>query len=50
MRHAHADFFDAARGTFVQNGVENDHERLGALERKPLLPDVARVQKSFEEL
>ena len=32
MRHAHANFLDASATTFVQDGVENDHERFGTLQ------------------
>ena len=35
-------------GTFVQNRIENHHERFRALKRKALLPDVAGVQESLE--
>ena len=31
MRHAHADFLDAAARTPLENRVENDHERFRAL-------------------
>ena len=48
MRHAHADFFDARPGTFLQNAIENDHERFGALEGKPFLADIALMQKRLE--
>ncbi len=48
MRHAHANFLDAHGRTFVQNALENHHHGFCALDRKPLLPDVTRVQKNFE--
>ena len=50
MRHPHANFFHPGGWTFVKNRIENHHERLRALERKALLSDVARVEKSLEEL
>src|SRR2546430_15175180 len=48
MRHAHADFFNAAVRTSVENRVENHQERFSALKRKAFLPDVTRVQKGLE--
>ncbi len=50
MRHAHANFLNPIGRTFVQNTIENHHQRFRALERKALLPDVTRVQKNFERL
>ena len=48
VSHAHADFLDADARTFVQDGVQNHHQRFGALKRKALLPDVTGVQKNLE--
>jgi hypothetical protein len=41
--HTHDDFFHFARLAALQDGVENDQQRLGALERETFLPDVTRV-------
>src|SRR2546422_800929 len=34
VRHSHADFFDPDGGAFLQNAIENHHQRLSTLERK----------------
>ena len=46
--HAHDDFFDTDRFAALQHGIENDEERLGALEGKAFLPDIPRVKEVFE--
>ena len=48
--HAHDNFLHPARFAALQDGVENDEQRLGALERESFLPDVARVQEVLESL
>ena len=48
MRHAHADFFDPVARAAMQNRIEDDHERLRALERKALLSDIAGVEENLE--
>ena len=48
MRHAHADFFNATFRAFMQDRIENHHERFRALKRKPFLAHVSRMQKSLE--
>ncbi len=48
--HAHDDFPDAQRRAAGEDRLQQRHERLAAFERKPLLADVARVQKPLEPL
>ena len=48
VRHAHANFLDPTFGASVQDGIQNYHERLRALKRKPFLPYIARVQEDLE--
>src|SRR5205807_3517818 len=43
VRHPHANLLDAGARAFVQNSIENHHQRFSALERKTLLPDVMRM-------
>ena len=48
MRHAHADFLDAALRAFVQDRIQSYHERFRALEREAFLSDIAFVQENLE--
>ena len=46
--HAHDNFLDTGRFAALQYGIENDEERLGALEGKAFLPHIPRVEEVFE--
>ena len=50
MRHAHANFFHGSGRTFVQNRIQNHHQRFRALQRKAFLTNVARMQKHLERV
>jgi hypothetical protein len=50
VRHAQSDLFDALIGRALDELVEERDDRLAAFEREAFLPEVLRVQKSFELL
>ena len=50
MRHAHYDFLAAALRQIGEDRLERHEQRLRALDRKTLLPDVAAVKESLEGL
>ena len=50
VRHADDDLVQAALGRALQDLVEQRDQRLAALEREPLLPDVLGLQERLERL
>jgi len=50
VRHAHDHLLGAHLGCLVQDGVEDDDGRLGALEPEALLAHVAGVEEALEDL
>ena len=49
VRHADDELLHTQRRPAFDDAVQNRNERLAAFERKPLLPDVLRVQELLEE-